>query len=32
MYHEIDFTNIENVFIEIEIVFKQHEIVFYDKW
>jgi len=32
MYHEIDFTNTENVFIKIEIVFTQYEIVFHDKW
>jgi hypothetical protein len=32
MYHEIDFTNIENVFKQTEIVFTTDEIVFHDKW
>ncbi len=30
MYHEIDFTNNENVFSEFENDFKQHEIDFHD--
>jgi hypothetical protein len=32
MYHEIDFTNKENVFSKFEIDFTQEEIVFHDKW